>query len=41
MVALITVEDWLHIPQEVDWMSLVGLFVAFLLVARWGDRMRA
>jgi hypothetical protein len=37
MVVLITVEDWLHIPQEVGWMSISGLFVAFLLLARWGD----
>jgi hypothetical protein len=38
MIVLITVEDWLHVPQGVGWLSLVGLFVVFMAVARWGDR---
>jgi hypothetical protein len=41
MVVLITVEDWLRIPQGIGWISLVGLFVAFIVVARWGDRKNA
>ena len=38
IVVLITVEDWLHVPQEMGWISIAGLFVVFLLVAWWGDR---
>jgi hypothetical protein len=38
MIVLITVEDWLRVPQGVGWLSLVGLFVVFMAVARWGDR---
>jgi hypothetical protein len=38
MAALITVEEWLNVPQEAGWISLIGLFAAFLLVARWSDR---
>lgn len=38
MVVLITVEDWLHVPQVAGWISLVGLFAFFMLIARIGDR---
>jgi hypothetical protein len=38
IAALITVEDWLGVPQGAIWVSLVGLFAAFLLVARRGDQ---
>lgn len=41
LVVLITVDDWLRVPQEAGWMSIAGLFVVFLLVARWSDRKRA
>jgi hypothetical protein len=40
IVVLITVEDWLHVPQEMGWISIAGLFVVFLLVAWWSDRKR-
>ncbi len=38
MIGLITVEDWLHVPQLAGWISLGGLFVVFLLVAWLSDR---
>lgn len=39
MIVLITIEeDVLHIPQVAGWLSLVGLFAGFVLVARWLDR---
>jgi hypothetical protein len=41
MIVLITVEDWLHVPQEAGWISIGALFVVFLVVARWRDRKRA
>jgi hypothetical protein len=41
MIVLITVEDWLHVPQEAGWISIGTLFVVFLVVARWSDRKRA
>ena len=38
IAALITVEDWFGVPQGAIWISLVGLFAAFLLVARLLDQ---
>lgn len=37
---LITVEDWLHVPQVAGWLSLVGLLVVFLAIWWWLDRRR-
>jgi hypothetical protein len=41
MVVLITVEDWLHVPQEAGWISIGGLFVVFFVVGWWSDGKRA
>ena len=42
MIVLITVEiDLLHLPAAAGWISLVALFVAFVLLGRWLDRRRA
>ena len=30
MIVVITVEDWLHLPQSVGWISLGVLFVLFM-----------
>lgn len=38
VILLLTVELWAHVPQVVGWISLVVLFVAFLLFGRWLDR---
>lgn len=38
MIVLITIDDWLHIPQWAGWMSLGGLLVVFLLAAWLTDR---
>lgn len=38
LIVVITVEDWLHVPQLVGWISLGVLFVVFLLVAWLTDR---
>jgi len=39
VIVLITLEiDVLHIPAPAGWISLVGLFVAFVLIGRWLDR---
>jgi hypothetical protein len=39
VIVLITLEiDVLHLPASAVWVSLVGLFVAFVLVGRWLDR---
>lgn len=40
VVILITIELWLGVPQVAGWISMIGLLVAFLLVARWIDRRR-
>lgn len=41
VIALITIEDWLHVPQIAGWISLVGLFAGFLLTMFWVDRRRS
>ena len=39
VIVLITLEiDVLHMPAPAGWISLVGLFVAFVLIGRWLDR---
>ena len=39
VIVLITLEiDVLHMPAAAGWISLIGLFVAFLLIGRWLDR---
>jgi hypothetical protein len=38
MILLITIEDWLHVPQLVGWLSIGALFVVFLVVAWLTDR---
>jgi hypothetical protein len=38
IIVLVTVELWLGLPQVAGWISLVGLFVVFLLVQFWLDR---
>ena len=39
VIVLITLEvDVLHMPAAAGWVSLVGLFVAFVLIGRWLDR---
>ena len=38
MIALLTVDIWLGVPPAAGWLSLVGLFAAFLLIRRWLDR---
>ena len=38
IIVLITVEDWMHVPQVVGWISVAVLLVVFLLVARLSDR---
>jgi hypothetical protein len=38
IAAVLTIELWLNVPQEAVWLSLVALFPAFLLAARWLDR---
>jgi len=32
LILLITIEEWLHVPQAVGWLSILGLFVVFLIV---------
>jgi hypothetical protein len=42
VVVLLTIElDVLHMPDAAGWVSMVGLFVAFILFGRWLDRRRA
>jgi hypothetical protein len=42
VIVLITLEDdVLHVPQAAGWISLVGLFAGFMLLARWLDRRAA
>ena len=38
LAVLITIEDWLHVPQLIGWLSLGGFFLVFLLVAWLTDR---
>lgn len=33
IIVVITVEDWLHMPPSVEWISLAVVFVLFNLVA--------
>src|SRR5437879_2197569 len=40
IVVVITVEDWLHVPQSVQWISLGVVFVVFNLVAFVPDSRR-
>ena len=39
IIAVITVEDWLHVSQEMQWVSLGVLFVAFLATTFISDRL--
>ena len=38
IVVLITIEDWLHVPQVAGWISIAVLLVVLLVVARLSDR---
>lgn len=38
MIVLITIEDWLNVPELAGCLSLGGLFFVFLLAAWWTDR---
>jgi hypothetical protein len=38
LIVVISIEDWLHVPQLAGWISLGVLFVVFLLVAWLTDR---
>ena len=40
IVVVITIEDWLHVPQNVQWISLGVVFVVFNLVAFVPDSRR-
>ena len=33
IVVVITVEDWMHIPQTFQWISVGAVFVVFIAVA--------
>ncbi|HEY0831488.1 MAG TPA: hypothetical protein VGE99_10130 [Candidatus Dormibacteraeota bacterium] len=33
IIVVITAEDWLHVPQNAQWISLGVVFVVFNLVA--------
>jgi hypothetical protein len=37
IIVVITVEDWLHLPQSVMWISLGVLFVAFIAYLLFWD----
>lgn len=41
VIVLITVEDWLGVPQVAGWISLVGLTVGFVLIGLLLDRRRS
>jgi hypothetical protein len=38
IIVLITVEDWLHVPQLFSWISIGVLLMVYLVVARLTDR---
>ncbi len=38
VIVVITIELWLRLPQVVAWISLAGLFAAFMLLSVWTDR---
>ena len=38
IAAVLTIELWLNVPQVAVWLSLAGLFPAFLLAGMWIDR---
>ncbi len=40
IVIVITVEDWIHVPQSIIWISLGLLFVGFLTFTLVWDRRR-
>ena len=33
IIVVVTVEDWMHLPQGVQWLSLGAVFVLFMAVA--------
>jgi len=40
IVVVITIEDWIHAPQSIIWISLGLLFVGFITFTLVWDRMR-
>ena len=39
MLIVITIEDWMHVPQAVGWMSIGALFLAFVAFVLLYDRL--
>ena len=37
IIVVITVEDWMHLPQSVMWISIGALFVAFMAYLLFGE----
>lgn len=40
IIVVLTVEDWLHVPQGIQWISLGVLFVVFIVVSIFSNRQR-
>lgn len=41
IIAVITIEDWMHLSQSATWLSLGALFVAFMAYLLFWDQKRS